>query len=311
MDTKFLETFLLAVDNGSIAESARRLNVTAAAAAKRIRALESEIGAVLVSRSGRTIKPTEAGAAIVERARRFLAEARDFQSIAAIDHPSGQLRLGATQSALTGLLPDILVLMEKKYPQIDFHITRGTSELLYRKMLDGDDLDAAIMVQPPFAIPKSYDWRVLRDDPLVVLTRASAPSRKPHTILASDPFIRLGPRNTFLGRVIDGYLRKAGIRPHEHLEIGGMDAIAVMVDRGLVVSLLPDWAPPWPEGLSLVKLPVPDKSFARRIGLIWTRASLRLRLVHAFLEQAAAAREHGLVRKIASSGARTRRQSLE
>src|SRR5579871_780040 len=111
MDTRFLETLVIAVDNGSIAEAARRLNVTAAAAAKRIRALESEIGAILVTRSGRTIRPTEAGAAIVERARSFLSEARDFKSIATADRPSGQLHLGTFQSALTGLLPDILARM--------------------------------------------------------------------------------------------------------------------------------------------------------------------------------------------------------
>ena len=93
MDTRFLETFLMAVDNGSIAEAARRLNLTAAAVAKRIRALENEIGAVLLTRSGRTIRPTRAGAAIIDRARHFMVEARDFRSIAAIDRPSGQLCL--------------------------------------------------------------------------------------------------------------------------------------------------------------------------------------------------------------------------
>jgi DNA-binding transcriptional LysR family regulator len=302
MDTRFLETFLMAVDNGSIAEAARRLNLTPAAVAKRIRALESEIGAVLVTRSGRTIRPTEAGAAIVERARHFLVEARAFKSIAATDRPSGELRLGAFQSALSGLLPDILALMKEKYPQIDVHITRGTSAELYGKVLDSDDLDAAIIAQPPFAIPKSCDWRLLREEPLIVLTRAPAASRKPHAILASEPFIRLD-RNLWPGRLVDGYLRKAGIQPHELFEIDGIEAIAVMVDRGLGVSLVPDWAPPWPEGLSLAKLPVPDASFARRIGLVWTRASLRLRLVQAFLEQAAAAHAQRPARKIMNSRA--------
>src|SRR6266446_4110785 len=287
MDTRFLEAFLMAVDNGSIAEAARRLNLTAAGVAKRIHALESEIGAVLVTRSGRTIRPTEAGAAIVEHARHFLVDARDFKSIAATDRPSGQLRLGASQSALCGLLPDVLALMEETYPQIDVHITRGTSAELYRKVLDGDDLDAAIIAQPPFATPKTCDWRLLRKEPLIVLTRAPASSRKPHAILASEPFIRLD-RNTWPGRLVDSYLRQAGIRPREFFEIDGAEAIAVMVDRGLGVSLMPDWAPPWPEGLSLAKLPLPDaSSFARRIGLVWARASLRLRLVEAFLEQAA------------------------
>jgi DNA-binding transcriptional LysR family regulator len=306
MDTRFLETFLMAVDHGSIAETARRLNLTAAAVAKRIRALESEIGAVLVTRSGRTIRPTEAGAAIVEHARRFLIEAHDFKSIAATDRPSGQLRVGAFQSALSGLLPDILALMRESYPQIDVHVAGGTSSELYRKVLDGNDLDLAIIAEPPFLIPKSCHWRLLREEPLVLLIKASSESRKPHAILASEPFIRLD-RNVWPGRLVDGYLRKAGIQPRERFEIegGAAAAVAVMVDRGLGVSIVPDWAPPWPEGLSLAKLPLPDAgAFARRIGVVWVKGSLRLRVVHAFLEQAAAA--HGPARKTGSSRARER-----
>src|SRR5712672_2583908 len=299
MDTRFLETFLLAVDNGSIAEAARRLDLTAAAVAKRIHALESEIGSVLIMRSGRTIKATEAGSAIVDRARRFLVDARDFKSLAATDRPLGQLRLGAISTALSGLLPDILALMKENYPQIDVNIAVGHSGGLYRKVLDGDDLDAAVITEPPYAIPKSCAWRMLREEPLIVLTRAPARSRTPHAILASEPFIRLD-RKLWPGRLVDDYLRKVGIRPRELFEIEKLEAIAVMVDRGLGVSLVPDWAPPWPEGLSLAKLPVPGgRSFARRIGLIWPRASLRLRLVKAFLEQAAAVRAQGAVRTTA------------
>jgi DNA-binding transcriptional LysR family regulator len=275
--------------------------------AKRIRILESEMGAVLFARSGRTIRPTEAGMAIVERVRHFLVEVRDFTSIATTDRLMGELRVGAFQSALSGMLPDILALMKEKYPQIHVRITRGISAELYRKVLDGGDLDAAIIAQPPFAIPKSCDWRLLREEPLIVLTRAPAPSQNPRAILASEPFIRLD-RNLWPGQLVDGYLRQAGIRPREFFEIDGAEAIAVMVDRGLGVSLMPDWAPPWPEGLSLAKLPVPGaSSFARRVGLVWTRASLRLRLVHAFLEQAMAARAQGAARKGANSRGRVRR----
>jgi DNA-binding transcriptional LysR family regulator len=303
MDTRFLETFLMAVDNGSIAEAARRLNLTAAAVAKRIRALEHEIGTVLVSRSGRTIRPTEAGAAIVERARHFVSQARDFRSIAATERPSGQLRLGAFQSAMSGLLPDILALMREKHPQIDIHIASGISSALYRKVLDAE-VDAAIIAKPPFAIPKSCDWRLLREEPLILLTRAPAPSRKPRAILASEPFIRLD-RNLWPGRLVDSYLRKAGIRPREVFEIDGGVAIAVMVDRGLGVALLPNLAPPWPEGLSLAKLPLPDATaFARRIGVVWSRASPRLRLVYAFLEQATIARVQKSARRAGKSSAR-------
>lgn len=296
MDTRFVETFLVAIDHGSIAEAARRLHMTPAAAAKRIRALESEIGAVLVRRSGRTIKPTGAGAALIEPAKRFLSEARGFGAIAATDRPSGQLHLGAFQSALSGLLPDILALMEKVYPQINVSISRGTSAQLYRRLLAGDDLDAAIVAHPPFALPKSFDWRLLREEPLIVLTKAPASSRSAHAILASEPFIRLN-RSGWEGQLIDRYLRKAKIRPRERFEIDSIEAIAVMVDRGLGVSLLPDWARPAPESLSLARLPVADHSHTRRIGLLWPRSSIRLRLVRAFLEQAAAARDLDRSRK--------------
>jgi DNA-binding transcriptional LysR family regulator len=68
-------------------------------------------------------------------------------------------------------------------------------------------------------------------------------------------------------------------------EIDGFEPIAIMVDRGLGVSLLHDWAPPWPEGLRLVKVPVPRNPFERRIGLLWMRAAVRSHIVRLLLEQ--------------------------
>ena len=64
MDSRFLDSFVMVVDNGSIAETARRLNITAAGMAQRIRALETEIGTRLIVRSGQRVRPTEAGLAI-------------------------------------------------------------------------------------------------------------------------------------------------------------------------------------------------------------------------------------------------------
>src|SRR5437660_12874776 len=108
MDTRFLDSFVTVVDSGSIAEAARRLRLTPRAVAQRVRALESDIGAGLVLRSGRTVRPTEAGIAILAHARRLLGEVRDLKSIAAADRPAGELRVGATPMLLSGLVPGIL-----------------------------------------------------------------------------------------------------------------------------------------------------------------------------------------------------------
>jgi|SRR5262245_16110110 len=285
MDTRFLESFVSVVEQGSIAEAARRLNLTPAAVAQRIHALEREIGARLVVRHGRTVRATEAGAAILSRSRSFVSEVRDLKSIAANDRPAGLLRLGAIQSLLSGILPGVLTSLADEYPDIEVSIVRAvTSAELYQKVLDGT-IDAAVMAQPPFAIPKSCQWQGLRDEPLIVLAPAAVSSRNPHAILASTPFIRLD-RSTWAGRLADGYLRRAGLRPRERFELDSLEVIAVLVDRGLGASLVPDWAPPWPEGLSLRKLPLPRNQFTRRIGVLWSRASVRLRLVRIFVEQA-------------------------
>jgi DNA-binding transcriptional LysR family regulator len=287
MDTRFLDSFVTVIESGSLAEAARRLKLTPAAVAQRVRALENDIGTRLLVRSGRTVQPTEAAAAILERARKFLGEVRDLKSIAAGDRPSGDLRIGAFQASLTGMLPSILLLMAEKYPQILVHISPGTAVDLYPKVLGGD-LDAAIIARPPFVLPKICDWRPLREEPLVLLTPASRPTGDPNRMLASEPFIRLD-RRSWAGQLIEGYLRRAGIQPHERLEIDSAPAIATMVDRGLGVALVHDWPPPWPEGLALRKLPVADSSFSRHVDLLWLRASPRLRLVQAFLEVAIAA----------------------
>ena len=283
MDTRFLETFVSIVESGSIAEAARRLNLTAAAVTQRIQTLQEEIGVDLLSRVGRTVRPTRAGMAILERARNFLLEARDFKLIATQDTPAGEFRLGVIQTALSGLVPGILSLLTKRYPQIAVTISRETAGELYTKVLQGA-LDAAILPEPSFAMPKTCDWQLLRREPLIVLAPASESLRDPHAILASRPFIRQN-RNTWAGRLIDAYLRRARIRPHELFEIDGFEPIAIMVDRELGVSLVHDWAPPWPEGLHLTKIPVPRNPFERRIGILSKRAAVRSHIVRLLIEQ--------------------------
>jgi DNA-binding transcriptional LysR family regulator len=301
MDTRFLESFVMVIDDGSIAETARRLNITAAGVAQRIHALEAEIGTRLIARSGHRVKPTEAGVAILNRAREVLANIRDLESAALYGQLSGQLRLGATGSSTSGLLPKILKLLAKRYPQIEVYIVSANGGELYQRMLTGD-LDAAIIPQPSFAIPKVFDWHVLREEKLIVLAAAGTRNRDPHDLLATEPFIR-PRRDSWLGRMVEGYLRHARIRPKDRFELDTLEAIAVMVDQGLGVSLIYDWAPPWPEGLSLRKLPLPDNRFDRQLGLLWNRTSLRVRLVRAFLEVAveALARKSGTTRKTAKT----------
>ena len=284
MDTHFLETLVNVVEQGSIAEAARRLNVTPAAVTQRIQALERELGTALLMRSGRTVKPTEAGAKVVERAHALLREVRDLKAHAVEGGMAGELRLGAISTALVGMLPDILAALAKRYPRLTVHMVPGTSDQLLCQVQDGA-LDAAIIVEPEYGLAKTCGWRVLREEPLVVLAPQSLAAGDAHAALREQPYIRYD-RNTYGGRIADRYLRQQGLEPAVRFELTSLSAIALLVDRGLGVALVPDWPRPWPEGLSLKKLPIADPACVRRLGLLWFKASARLRLVNALLDEA-------------------------
>ncbi|KQX97825.1 LysR family transcriptional regulator [Rhodanobacter sp. Root480] len=286
MDTQFLHTFVTVVNCGSMAAASRVLNITPAAVAQQIRTLEREIGVPLIARAGRTVCITEEGSRILQRARDMLRDVADLRSVANSSAVSGELKLGACPTALAGMLPDIFARMVEKFPQINVFIRPGYSADLYRTVESGE-LDAAIVLQAPFALPKTCDWQLLREEPLVVLAPASMAGRDPHELLATEPLIRYD-RNQWGGRQADEYLRAVGIVPQERFELNALNAIAVMVDRGLGVSLVPDWAPPWPEGLQLVRMPVPQICVPRRIGIVWSRATVRISLVTVLLQESLA-----------------------
>lgn len=281
MDIEFLESFVEVVDCGSIAEAARRMRLTPAAVAQRLKTLEQEMGHSLVGRAGRTVRPTASGLAILQMARRLIEDVRDLRAIAANDQAAGKLRLGSTATGLTGLLPDVIVSLSRRYPRIEYFIRPGASAELYHSVLAGD-VDAAVIVQPPFQVPKSLEWITLREEPLVLLTPAATEAASTMEALESAPFIRYD-RNQWGGQIVDSYLRKHHLKVREWLELDALDAIAAMVSRGLGVAIVPDWSPPWPEGLQLHKTLLADAG-RRKVGVLWSRSGPRIAAVRAFVE---------------------------
>lgn len=283
MDTKFLSTFICVVDCGSMAAAARLLNLTPAGVAQQVRTLERQMDASLIRRAGRTVTVTEAGARILDHTRKVIQNVDELRTIAIDDSIGGELRLGACNTALTGVLPDILARVVKGFPKIGITIQHGLSIDLHRAVESGE-LDAAFVLQAPFTLYKSCCWQLLMEEPLIVLAPQTMAGSDPHELLSTLPLIRYD-RNLWGGKLADQYLNEAGIVPTERCELAALNAIAVMVDRGLGVSLVPDWAKPWPEGLNLAKITLPIASEPRRIGVVWSRNSIRSRLLDAFIQE--------------------------
>lgn len=287
METDFLRSFLLVVDSGSMSEAARRLDLTPAAVAQQMRALEREMGVPLLARSGRTVQPTEAGHQLVERGQALLREVGLIKELLTADaQQGGELRVGTINTALHSVLPHILARFVKQHPAAKVFLQSGTTDTLYAAVLDGT-LDAAVCLYPPFALPKTFGWSLLREEPLVLLAPARLAGADPHALLRSSPLVRYD-RRLGGGKQADRYLRAAGIVPQERFELSSLLAIAMMVEQGLGVSLVPDIASPLLSGLRLARIPLPQPTDARRFGILWLRASRRQRLIQGLVDSASA-----------------------
>jgi DNA-binding transcriptional LysR family regulator len=284
METRYLQSFVAICDHGSFAEAARRLDITPAALAARIRTLEEEIGTALVTRAGRSARPTEAGMKILDRARAMLKDARDIQALANNDEQLGELRLGVATSTLAELTPQLMKRLYGLHPTLRIFVESGASTYLYTRVV-ARDIDAAIMAEPVHASPKGFGWTLLKEERLVLIAPASMRGMDPNALLAAEPFLRFD-RSLRGGQVVESYLRRHGIVPHERLEIDTLVTIAYLVKDGIGVSLVPDWAPAWLDSIGLERMVLPDVTPMRRMGVFWDTNGVSATLVDTLIEEA-------------------------
>lgn len=286
MDIEFFKTLLHVVEGGSMAEAARRVGVTPAAVAQQLQAIERELGATLFTRAGRTVIPTEAGHRVIERARNLVRDYAELKDFALQGEPLGELRIGTITTALLTVMPDVLAQFSRRFPNAKLLIRGGQTPELFETLKAGD-IDVAVCLLPPFELPKTYEWRLLREEPIVVLAPAAMAGRDPDDLLRTEPFIRYD-RTLGGGRNAEEYLRSRRIVPRELFELNSILTIAMMVDRGLGVTLVPDIDSPLLASLDVVKLTPVGPVAPRRFGLLWHRASPKTRLIEGLLASAQA-----------------------
>jgi DNA-binding transcriptional LysR family regulator len=277
MESSFLETFVIVVRRGSLAAAAHYQGISPATVALRIKSLESEFGTALVKRSGRKTAPTEAGARIFDQTQALLRELDDLKGLATNQEMVGQLRLGVIASLACGILPLMMRMFYAQHPKCRIYVEQGVSSVLFQAVCDGQ-LDAAMIVEPLFGVPKTCRWLRLNQEELILLASSGQEITDVHRALATVPLIRYA-RHHWGGRIADDYLRLVGIDPIELCELDALDSIAALVEQGLGVSLVPNWAGPWHLNRPIAKHPLPIAGFQRNIGVLWSKGSVRLRHV--------------------------------
>jgi DNA-binding transcriptional LysR family regulator len=213
--------------------------LTAAAVSQRILALERQLGFELLSRVGHAAKPSQACLGLLPRAKRIVRETALLEGDADVEGLTGQLRIGAISTVLTGLLPVALRALTESAPGLKPVIVPGTSRSLYQALLS-NEVDAAILVVPPFELPKALQSVSLRKEPLVFLSKEES-SDSIADQLKALPYIRYDP-DAWGGRHAEHYLADHELMPTPLVDLDALETIAMLVAEGLGVSLVPYWS---------------------------------------------------------------------
>ncbi len=235
-----LRTLLAVADLGSFVAAARALHLAPPTVTLHVAELESRLGAPLLVRGRGAVSPTGVGAALIERARRLLAEADEALDAvrAQAQGRGGRVRLGASTGAIAHLLPQALQVLEARHAGIDVQVQVLTSaETLARLAAGTLDLGIVALPQPPLAGVRIRPWR--RDPVLAFLPAAwSAPKALAPAWLAQRPLI-LNDSSTRLARLTSDWFARAGERPRARIELNYNDAIKSLVAAGYGAALLP------------------------------------------------------------------------
>ncbi|MEU2155273.1 LysR substrate-binding domain-containing protein [Streptomyces sp. NPDC019396] len=246
MQFQQLQYFVAVAEARHFTRAAERVHVAQPSLSQQIRALEKELGAELFSRARGNIALTDAGEVLLPLARRILADAdtarHEVQELAQLRR--GRVRLGATPSVCTGLLPDVLRAFHDRHPGIELLIDEGGSHDLVRELARGA-LDLALVVLPlPTPAPSLTTVRLLEEDLVVVsapeLRLGGARGAGPLRITALQDVPMVMYRHGYdLRELTVAACRAAGFEPTFTVEGGEMDAVLGFVRAGLGVTVVP------------------------------------------------------------------------
>lgn len=274
MQLQQLVYFLTVESTKHFTQAAQQLHVTQPSLSQQIGSLERSLGARLFNRTRGNITLTPAGEALLPIAQRIVADVETAQQevLELNQLRSGRVRLGATPSLLTGLMPQVARQYHRQYPGIRLVIDESGSRDLVAKANRGA-LDLALLVLPLHADDPPLETTPLLREDLVVVSSMNEPPP-----VGSGPITIVQLRGRPMVMFRQGYdvreatmkaCQQAGFTPTMAVEGGEMDAVLSMVQAGLGLAVVPATVV---AGRSTHRItPIAGPGLSRTIGLAHRR----------------------------------------
>jgi DNA-binding transcriptional LysR family regulator len=237
-------TFMTVCRLGSLSAAAAELGYTQSAVSRQIAGLERQVGAPLVERHARGVRPTAAGEAFrhhaqaaVNEAERALRAARETRD----GSPARPLAVGATPSLAAGVVPAAMRRLLDETGPLPWNLVPGLTRELYERTADGE-LDMAIVTDAPPGLPSDprLERHFLGTDEMVVVLPAghclagSGPT--PIEALASETWAE---DNEGSAALLRQHAARAGVIARIDLNAADLPGKIALVATGHAIALIP------------------------------------------------------------------------
>lgn len=234
-----LRLFSAVVDQGGFTKAAQVLHLSQPAISKSLSELERQLHVKLLDRSGRSVRLTDAGRTLHARARELfgverVAE-RELRELRGLKR--GVLRVAASTTIATYLLPSVLGRFRMRHPGVQLRIASANTRTVTKLLLESR-VDVALVEGP--VSRAGVDVRPWIDDELVVIAPAGHPvttRRVSVDELSSLPFLVREP-GSGTRAVSQLALARHGVRLGNTIRVGGTEAIKQAVAAGLGLAIV-------------------------------------------------------------------------
>ncbi|MFI6769350.1 transcriptional regulator CynR [Streptomyces sp. NPDC050355] len=243
LELRHLRYLLAVAEHGSFTRAAEDLHISQPTLSQQVKQLERTVGVQLLDRTGRTVRLTDAGEVYVHHAQRALRDlaAAERAVLDVSDLSRGHLRLAATPTFTAYLIGPLVAELHARHPGITLDVKEMTQDRIASRLL-ADELDLGIAFHG--AHPPGITATPLFTETLGLVVGAGPP--------AADRAEPLSPRDLgerqlallsgdFATRGhIDTYFAAHGVRPRIAVESNSIQALAEIVQRTSLATVLPD-----------------------------------------------------------------------
>jgi len=232
-----LATFRLVIQRGSFSAAADVLGISQPAVSLQIRQLEHFLRSRLLERTGRGVKATAAGLALLTHGERIeQAVEETLRSLDAFSHEvSGTVSLGTGATACIHLLPPLLQQLRETYPLLKVGVTTGNTPGVVRA-IEENRLDLGLVTMPVSG--RGLEITPILDEEFVCISAQEEECEPTPDSLHTLPLIAF-ESGSGTRALIDAWFQASGLQPEPVMQLGSIEAIKRMVRAGLGYSIVP------------------------------------------------------------------------